>query len=347
MRLPTAAVACTLALAAVAPVDAQWPPLTLPQPSPLASISQTVGVTKISVDYSRPRVQDRKVWDGLVPYGQVWRAGANVNTVVTFSTPVAIAGQPLAAGSYGLHMIPTAGDWTVIFSRDHERWGSFGYTEANDALRVTLRPGPGPRTESLSYTFDALTGDSAELVLQWELLRLAIPIAVDTKSETVAALRSDLTGLAQFFWQPWNTAANYCLTNDVNLEEAAQWIERSIQINRNFANQKTKSKLLRRTDAAAADALLTQALAAATEAEVNQHGYELLGEGKSDEAIAIFRRNVKDHPESWNVHDSLAEALAAAGKNAEAIAFYRKALGMAPPNQKARIEAVLEQLAKR
>lgn len=327
---------------------AQWPPLTMPEASPAASVSQTVGVTEIEIDYSRPQVKGRTVWGDLVPYDQVWRAGANTNTRITVSTPVEVAGKALAAGTYGLHMIPTTEEWTVIFSRDAERWGSFGYDDKADALRIGVIPTAGPLTEMLSYSFEQVTGDSAEIVLNWEKLRIGIPVKVDTKSSTVAALRRDLTGLPQFFWQPWNAAANYCINNEVNLEEAAAWVERSLGMNSNFINNKTKSKLLRlQGDAAGADAVLASALGSATEQEMNQHGYELLGEGKADEAIAVFRRIVKDHPQSWNAQDSLGEGLAAAGTTAEAVAAYKKALAMAPEIQRSRIEGVLARLAAR
>ncbi|HEV2844531.1 MAG TPA: DUF2911 domain-containing protein, partial [Thermoanaerobaculia bacterium] len=109
--------------------------IDLPRPSPNASISTMVGVTEIKINYSRPGVKDRKVWGGLVPYGEVWRTGANENTTITFSTPVRIGGKELPAGIYGLQTIPTEGDWTVIFSKDAELWGAFNYKPENDALR--------------------------------------------------------------------------------------------------------------------------------------------------------------------------------------------------------------------
>jgi hypothetical protein len=204
-------------------------------------------------------------------------------------------------------------------------------------------------TESLAYTFDAVDDDSADVVMSWENLRVAFPVKVDTKAETVAALERDLTGLAQFFWQPWNTAANYAINNSVALDRAATWVDRSIQINENFLNSKTKAKLLRANgDGAGADALVAKALTTATEAEVNQHGYDLLGENNRAAAIAAFRKNVKDHPQSWNVHDSLGEALVADAKTrTEGIAAYRKALAMAPAAQKARIEGILAGLEKK
>ncbi len=337
-----------LAVAATPVLEAQWPPLVTPRPSPAAAVEQTVGVTQISIHYSRPMVKGRTIWGDLVPYGEVWRAGANENTTIAFSTPVKVQGQPLAAGSYGLHMLPTAGDWQVIFSRVDSNWGSFSYAEADDALRVTVHPEPAPFEEALRYDFDAPTGNSVVAALTWEKLRVPIAIEVDTTAETIAGLRRDLHGLQQFFWQPWNQAATYCLQNQVNLDEAMTWVDKSIGVNENFANLNTKARLLAlRGDAAGAKALIDKALPKANEAELNAYGYQLIGEKNLAGAIAIFRKNVAAHPDSWNVHDSLGEALAADGKTAEAVAAYKKALGMAPENQKARIQGILAKLEKK
>src|SRR5436305_5364507 len=148
---------------------AQAPPLPLPQPSPAARVEQTVGLTRIAVDYHRPAVNGRKVWDGLVPYGQVWRAGANENTVFTTTSPIKVAGKSLAAGSYGLHMIPTANDWTVIFSRVTTGWGSFSYDAKDDALRITVRPTTTSENEErLEYRFEDPTDKTTTLTLRWE-----------------------------------------------------------------------------------------------------------------------------------------------------------------------------------
>ena len=345
-RTRSGGVAAAVLLLLPALASAQFPALSTPQPSAAATVEQTVGVTKISIEYSRPVARGRTVWGELVPFDQVWRAGANVNTRVTFSTPVEVGGAKLAAGSYGLHMIPTPGVWTVIFSNDADRWGSFGYEQGHDAARFTVTPSAGPMQEALLYTIDDITNDSANLLMAWEKLRVAIPVKIDTANETVAILRRELTGLPQFFWQAFNTAANYCFNQKVNLEEAESWVDTSIGINANFANATTKAKFMRlRGDNTAADAMIARALTTATEAEVNQHGYTLLGEGKSAEAIAMFRKNVKDHPESWNAYDSLAEGLAGSGKTAESITLYKKALAMAPAAQKARIEGILAGLA--
>ena len=338
-----------LALAALAaPLAAQYPQLTTPQPSPAASVSQTVGITKITVDYARPAVKGRTIWGDLVPYGQVWRAGANMNTVVDVSTPFSVQGHQLPAGKYGLHTIPTAKDWTVIFSNDADQWGSFSYNEKRDALRVTVTPTAGPMEESLAYWFDDVTDNGTNLVLAWEKVRVAIPIAVDTKTETMAALKSDLNGLAQFFWQPWNAAANYSFNNKIDVAQGEAWASKSVEMNENFINSRTKAKFMRlRGDNAGADALVAKAMGGATEQELNAYGYELLGEGKTAEAITMFRKNAKDHPQSWNTYDSLGEALLKDPKTAaEGVAMYKKALAMAPAAQKARIEGIIAKAGK-
>lgn len=334
-----------VALASLAPsrgAVAQAPPLSLPQPSQGARIEQTVGLTEIAVTYHRPRVRERKVWGGLVPYGQVWRAGANENTVVAFSTPVTVEGRSLAAGSYGLHTIPTEGAWTVIFSTTDAAWGSFSYDESEDALRIEVRPEAAPHEEALAYTFDDPTADGVTLSLRWEKLRVPIRIEVDTPEVVFQSLQRELRGLGRFFWQPWNQAAAYLAGQKIHLTEAMDWIDRSIAIQRNFTNVYTKSRLLALAgDAAGAKALIDESLPAASEAEVNTYGYQLLGTGNAADAVAIFRENVRRHPESWNAHDSLGEGLAALGQKVEAIRSYEKALAMAPEAQKARIEQLL------
>lgn len=161
-------VAVAAALAALAlssePARAQAPALQTPQASPAAKVEQTVGLTRLAVDYHRPAVNGRKVWGMLVPYGQVWRAGANENTLFTTSSAIKVQGKPLAAGSYGLHMIPTANEWTIIFNKVTTAWGSFSYDAKQDSLRVTVRPVEAPEMEErLSYRFDDQGGRRREL----------------------------------------------------------------------------------------------------------------------------------------------------------------------------------------
>ena len=147
--------------------------LDLPRPSQRAQITQRIGITDITISYHRPLVNGRKVWDALVPYGKVWRAGANENTTITFSDPVTIEGQALDRGTYGLHMIPAADEWTVIFSKNSTSWGAFTYDQAEDALRVNVKPQAAEMHDALTYDFDQMKADSAVVVLEWE--KVAVP----------------------------------------------------------------------------------------------------------------------------------------------------------------------------
>src|SRR3954468_23385947 len=143
--------------------------LQLPEQSQAAKVSQTVGLTNINISYHRPLVNNRRIFGTqIVPYGQVWRAGANENTVVEFTDPVTIEGQPLAKGAYGLHMIPNEDSWTLIFSKNSTSWGSFTYDQKEDALRVNVKPQKGEFHEALAYDFDQVQPDSAIVTLHWE-----------------------------------------------------------------------------------------------------------------------------------------------------------------------------------
>lgn len=337
------------ALATAVPAVQAQSPLRLPDVSPAASVSQVVGVTELSVDYHRPAVNERTIWGGQVPYGQVWRAGANENTVFETSTPITFGGEDLAAGRYGLHVLPTeSGDWTVILSRMADAWGSFSYDESEDALRVPVEPQEAPFVERLGYSFDDLDADSVTLALRWEKVRVAVPIEVDVAKHGLESIRTQLRGLPRFGWVGWNQAANWSRQNGGDLAEAEAWVDRSIQMQRNFNNVTTKVAILKATGRAEeAKTLLAEGYAAATEAEVNGYGYQLLFGGDPEGAVEVFRRNTVDHPDSWNVWDSLAEGLAATGDTKGAIANYEKALSMVGSDDDAnrqRIRGVLETL---
>ena len=281
--------------------------LTLPDASPAATVSQTVGMTTITIDYHRPAVNKRKVWGELVPYGDVWRAGANMNTTLTSSSAFTVGGKTLPAGTYGLHMIPTEKDWTVIFSNMHTAWGSFSYDQAEDAVRFTVSP----------------------------------------KAVVFASIEGQLRGLPRFGWQGWNQAANWSLRNDYKLDQGLAWVDHSIGMQSNFQNLRTKAAILEKKggDAKEVEALRAQAMKVATENDVNLLGYQLMGEKKTAEALVLFRKNVKDYPNSWNTYDSLGEALATTGDKKGAIENYSKALAMTnDPVQKKRIEGILAKL---
>jgi uncharacterized protein HemY len=180
------------------------------------------------------------------------------------------------------------------------------------------------------------------VVLHWERLQVSFPITVDTKAITLASLKGQLRGLAGFSWQPWNQAAAWCTRNDCGADQAMAWVDQSINTQRSFPNLTAKAKLLEKKDPAAASKLRSEAMKLATETDVNALGYQLLGEKKYPEALEMFRKNAKDYPESWNVHDSLVEALATTGDKKGATASYERALALArDPVQKKRITTVL------
>ena len=331
---------------AASPALAQVPPLQLPAASPRATVTQKVGLTDVTIRYSRPAVAGRKVWGGLVPFGEVWRTGADENTTLTFSTPVTVGGKTLPAGSYGLHTIPGEKEWTVILSTEAAAWGSYSYDAKEDAVRFTAVPKEGPFEERLLFTLADPTDHSVAVTLAWEKLRLSFPLEVDTKAVVLASLKEQLRGLPRFGWQGWNSAAAWCVKNDTALDQAEEWVDRSISMNRNFTNQSTKAALLeKKGNPKGAAELREKAIGMATEPELNLYGYQLLGQKKVDEAIRVFERNAKDHPGSWNTWDSLADAWATAGDRKKAVANYEKALSLtADEEQKKRIRGELAKL---
>jgi hypothetical protein len=337
----------SLVLLAIAssPVSAQSPPLVLPRESPAAVVSQTVGLADFQVSYSRPAVNGRKVWGALVPFGEVWRAGANENTVLAVTAPFTVGGMKLPAGRYGLHMIPTATTWTVIVNRQANAWGSFRYNPAEDAVRFTVTPKPTDMTERLQYTFDDLRDDGVTLTLRWEKLAVPIALAFEPDRVVLDSLTTQLRGIPQFFPDGWGNAATWAVQHG-HLAEASAWADSAIRIQPRYDALSVKAAVLAsQGDAAGADSLRRRALTIANEQQLNAAGYQLLGAKKVDEAIALFQRNAKAHPDSWNVWDSLAEAYAVKGDKKLAAANYRKAAAMtSDETQKDRIAKAIAAL---
>jgi tetratricopeptide (TPR) repeat protein len=319
--------------------------LTLPDASQHATVMQQVGLTEIKIDYHRPGVKGREIWGALVPYNQVWRAGANQNTTISFSKDVIIAGQNVPAGTYGLHMIPTEKDWTIILNRDYRAWGSFFYVEANDLMRFTVTPQSSEFREWLLYIFDEVTPGSTIASLNWEKLKIPFKIEIDLHKQILDDMAVQLTSIPGFFWQGWNQAAMYCYVNNINLDQGLIWADHSISLTKNVTNTYTKALILADLDKDSESAeLKKEAFANASEVDVNALGYQLLNGGKIDDAIVVFKKNTELFPDSWNVWDSLAEGYMNNGDKQLAIQYYTKALGMAPENQKDRIKGTLAQL---
>jgi Protein of unknown function (DUF2911) len=238
-------------------------PLTPPQSSPKATVAQTIGVTDVSIQYHRPGVKGRPVWGTLVPYGEVWRTGANENTTITFSTPVKISGTELPAGIYGLQTIPAQDQWTVIFSKEADLWGAFEYKPENDALRIQVKPrAAATPVERMRFTFEDVTDTSAVVLLAWEKVEVPFTIDVDTPK-----LFAEVGGKA-FGWQAAYQAASWCIQNNACQEDAGRWLDASIALTPTFSNQRAKATLLaKKNDFPGAVSWGEKALAAAKAAQ--------------------------------------------------------------------------------
>jgi hypothetical protein len=212
--------------------------LDLPRPSPNALVSQTVGVTEITIKYSRPGIKNREIWGKVVPYGEVWRTGANENTTIKFSTPVKIDGHELPAGVYGLQTIPTAGEWTIIFSKDANEWGAYSYKQANDALRIQAKAQPAELRERMAFDFDDVTDTAAKVVIHWEKIKVPFTVEVDTPTLVAAKAKEAVR------WQTPYSAASYCIQNEICLDDASRWLDASIALDANFSNLRAKAMLL-------------------------------------------------------------------------------------------------------
>src|SRR6202167_3785760 len=333
-----------LLLAAMSSVSpAQSLVLNLPLQSQQAEVSQRIGITDITIHYHRPLVNDRKVWGstGLVPYGQVWRAGANFNTTITFSDPVQIEGKPLDKGTYGLHMIPNADEWTIIFSKNSTSWGAFTYDQAEDALRVTVKPKPADMHNALTYDFDQLQPDSAVVQLEWEKIAVPFKVSVDVHDLAQASLKKQLRNLSQYTWTSWDDAANYLLAEKISLDQALAFANKSIENEDRFDNEMTKSKVLtalnRKDDAATAQ---KKALSLGTPLQMHQFARQLLGEKHNEEAFVIFREIAQKHPDQWFVHVGLARMYSEQSKFDDAAKEMKVAVSDAPDNQKTYLDGL-------
>lgn len=327
------------------------PALKLPQVSQYNEVKQTIGLTDVTITYNSPLVNGRKVWGDIVPYGKIWRAGANENTTITFSTDVKINGSALTAGTYGLHMIPNQDEWTIIFSKNYTSWGSFFYKQDEDALRVTSKPEAREFQEWLDYSFTNRLPASSNVTLSWEKLKVSFKVEVDVVAITLKRIREQLRNTPAFGWHGWEEAAHYCIVNKTNYDEALKWIDKSIQREENFTNLAAKKQLLVLTgNQVEADKLMKKiivALELADENKVNLFGYELINENDVKSALEVFKLNVKKHPDSWNVYDSLAEAYKMNGDNKQSLSNYKTALAKAPKEQKERIQGIINMLERK
>lgn len=214
--------------------------LELPRPSPLAKVSQVVGITEIALEYSSPAVKGRKVFGGIVPLGELWRTGANGATKITFSKDVVIADKPVPAGTYALFTIPAKDSWTVIFNKNPNQGGTGQYKQELDQVRLTVRPLPSPHRERLTFVFTDTSEAGTTLDLEWEKLRVPIAIKASTESQVAANIK----GLEDNSWRPYNSAARYFLDSKKDYDHGLQLVERSLSLHEDWFNLWTKAQLI-------------------------------------------------------------------------------------------------------
>jgi hypothetical protein len=218
--------------------------IDLPRLSPKAAVSQTIGYTEISVEYSRPSVHGRKIWGDLVPYNKVWRTGANEATVIQFTTDVSINGNKIPAGRYSLFTIPNEKEWTIIFNKVDKQWGAFNYKEDQDLIRFNVTPTENEFVESLIYYFSDITSNSVLLNIAWEKIKVSFKIEVDVLNQAYQKIKEGLANAKADDWQSFSAAANFAADNNVYLDEALTWIDKAISMGDNYYPYFVKAKIL-------------------------------------------------------------------------------------------------------
>ncbi len=329
-----------------------------------AIVGEQIGLTKVLINYDRPGVKGRegKIWGQLVHVGYTdqgfgntktapWRAGANENTTMEFSTDVKIEGQDLPAGKYGFFIAYDPNECTLIFSKNSTSWGSYYYNEKEDALRVKVKPVTIDNSvEWLKYEFTDETENSAVISLLWEKLKIPFKVEVDYVKSQLASFRNELRTEKGFIWQSWEQAANWCLQRNVNLDEALLWADSATSPGfegaKSFRAASTKAQILeklgRSNDAAT---VMKSALPNATMFEVHQYGRTLLAQKKTKEALEIFKSNHQKNPNQFTTLMGLVRGYSANGDYKAALDYANKALPLAPDtNNKNNVTAMIDKL---
>ena len=322
-----------------------------------ASVTERIGITDVAVGYDRPAVKGRegKIWGQLVHKGFTnlgfgtskaapWRAGANENTTISFSTDVTIEGRPLAAGTYALFMAMGEGDAIVIFSNNATSWGSFFYDPKEDALRVTVKTQTlAESVERLRFDFTDQKENSATLALSWEKLRIPFKIEVDYVKTQLESFRRELRSDKGFKWEAWVEAIEFCVQRNTNLDEALVWSDYAINGvfvgQKNFKTLSTKALVLSKLNRIAeADSLMKVAMPIAGMQELHNYARQLLRQQKPKEALDAFKLNAQKNPNIFTTNMGLMRGYSANADYANALKYAKAALPKAP--DKANKEAI-------
>nr|WP_321234090.1 DUF2911 domain-containing protein [uncultured Psychroserpens sp.] len=338
--------------------------LNAPRGSQQATISQRVGVSDVSITYSRPSVNEREIWGKLVPYGMnnlgfgtstaaPWRAGANENTTITLSHDAKIEGKSINAGTYGLHFEVKADNTaTLILSKDADAWGSFFYDQSKDALRADIATTSVPHHELLTFAFNDVQANSATATLAWGKKAFPFAISFDVTNVVLDDWRQKSKGQAGFQRQNWEQAANFALNNGGDLNEAMGWIDSAIAgqffSQKTFNNLQIKAQILNKLGKEdEALGIMDEALTMGTIFQVHQYGRTLITNGKIDKAFEVFSMNAEKNKDQWPVHYGMARAYSAKGDFKAALKHLDKALVNAPNEaSKGRVQANIDKLKK-
>ena len=316
--------------------------LNLPRLSQRAQITQRVGLTDITIVYHAPLAGGRELFGKTVPYGQVWRAGANENSTISFTDDVSVEGHALPAGTYGLHTLPTADQWTIIFSKNSTSWGSFSYDEKEDALRVNVKPQSGENEEALAYTFEDLKPDSTAVTMRWAKVAVPFHVSANVNTIVLSSIKNQLRSVGGFTWAGYDEAALWLLDTGENLDQAMQWEDRSILAEERFDNLLTKSEILaaqgKKDEATATKA---KALEIASGYQLHAYGRGLQFQKKQDEGFAIFQVNIKKRPNEWYTHGEIARIASAKGDFPAAVKELNLALQTCPDVAKGQIKGLI------
>jgi len=313
------------------------------------SVTERIGLTDVTIRYDRPAVKGRegKIWGQLVHAGFIdqgfgsskaapWRAGANENTTFEFSTPVKIEGQNLPPGKYGFFIAYDPNECTLIFSKNATSWGSYFYTDKEDALRVKVKPSLLDKSvEWLKYEFMNETENSATVALQWEKLMIPFKIEVDYINTQLESFRKELRTEKGFIWESWNQAAAWCVQHNINLDEALLWADSATSGNfggdRSFLAWSTKAQVLEKLNRSAeADSIMKKTSVFASMNEIHQYGRQLLQQKKNKEALEIFKTNFQKNPNQFTTLMGLVRGYSANGDYKNALKYANQALAVAP-----------------
>ena len=329
-----------------------------------AWVGEQVGLTNVSIQYDRPGVKGRegKIWGELVHTGFTdqgfgssksapWRAGANENTTISFSTDVKIEGKDLPAGTYGLFVAYDPNESTIIFSKNNTSWGSYFYDEKEDALRVKVKPSPTDKSvEWMKFEFTNQTENSATVNLMWEKLSIPFKIETDLIKHQLQVFRNELRNRKGFVWESWDQAAQWSLQRNVNLEEALKWADTAsgplFGGNNRFQPFATKAQILQKMGKnAEADAVMKTALPLATMQELHQYGRQLIALKKNKEALEVFKMNATKNPNQFTTQVGLVRGYSANGDYKNALKIAKAALPIAPdPRNKTNLETMIKKL---